>query len=45
MRHYTKRNKRYRSRHKKMTLLDTAYLKINYPKIRELFQYIKEVKL
>ena len=45
MRHYTKRNKRYRSLHKKMTLLDTAYLKINYPKIRVLFQQIKEVKL
>jgi hypothetical protein len=45
MKYYTKRNKRYRSRHKKMTLLDTAYLKINYPIIRELFQQIKEVKL
>jgi hypothetical protein len=45
MRQYTKRNKRYRSRHKKMTLLDTAYLKINYPQIRELFQQIKEIKL
>ena len=45
MKHYTKRNKRYRSRHKKMTLLDTAYLKINYPQIRWLFQQIKEVKL